>query len=41
MRGMPGMLYETSKLHAMDGIQYRGHDLFKIREVAPKTVPGG
>ena len=32
MRGMPGMLYETSKLHAMDGIEYRGMDLFKIRE---------
>lgn len=41
MRGMPGMLYETSKLHAMDGIQYRGYDLFKIREIAPKTIPGG
>lgn len=41
MRGMPGMVYETSKLHAMDGIQYRGYDLFKIRELAPKTVPGG
>lgn len=41
MRGLPGMLYETSKLHAMDGIQYRGYDLFKIRELAPKTIPGG
>lgn len=41
MRGMPGMVYETSKLHAMDGIQYRGYDLFKIRELAPKTIPGG
>jgi citrate synthase len=28
MRGLPGMLYETSKLHEMDGIAYRGHDLF-------------
>jgi citrate synthase len=41
MRGLPGMLYETSKLHHMDGITYRGHDLFKIREIAPKTIPGG
>jgi len=41
MRGMPGMLYETSKLHPTDGIEYRGYDLFKIRELAPKTVPGG
>jgi citrate synthase len=41
MRGLPGMLYETSKLHPIDGIEYRGHDLFKIRENAPKTVPGG
>jgi len=41
MRGLPGMLYETSKLHPMDGIEYRGQDLFKIRENAPKTVPGG
>jgi len=41
MRGLPGMLYETSKLHPTKGINYRGHDLFKIREVAPKTIPGG
>ena len=41
MRGLPGMLYETSKLHHIDGIEYRGHDLFKIRGLAPKTVEGG
>ena len=41
MRGLPGLLYETSKLHHLDGIEYRGYDLFKIRELAPKTVPGG
>jgi citrate synthase len=41
MRGMPGMLYETSKLHPMDGIEYRGMDLYKIREKAPKTIKGG
>jgi citrate synthase len=32
MRGLPGMLYETSKLHPMDGIEYRGYDLYKVRE---------
>ena len=41
MRGLPGMLYETSKLDAMEGIKYRGHDLFEIRKMAPKTVSGG
>lgn len=41
MRGIPGMLYETSKLDAMDGIFYRGTKLMDIRENAPKTVPGG
>jgi len=41
MRGMPGMLYETSKLHPTEGIEYRGYDLFKIRELAPKTIEGG
>lgn len=41
MRGMPGMMYETSKLHHLDGIEYRGYDLFKIRKQAPKTIPGG
>lgn len=41
MRGMPGMLYETSKLHPTEGIEYRGYDLFKIRELAPRTVEGG
>lgn len=41
MRGIPGMLYETSKLHPVDGIEYRGIDLFKVREEAPKTVEGG
>jgi citrate synthase len=31
MRGMMGMLYETSKLHHIDGINYRGKDLYEIR----------
>jgi hypothetical protein len=41
MRGLPGMLYETSKLHHEDGITYRGKDLFEVRKNAPKTIPGG
>lgn len=40
MRGMLGLVYETSKLHPVNGISYRGHDLFEIRKKAP-TVPGG
>lgn len=41
MRGMIGLLYETSKLHPIEGIHYRGHDLFSIMENAPSTKPGG
>lgn len=41
MRGLPGMLYETSKLHHIDGIEYRGYDLNKVCELAPKTIQGG
>jgi citrate synthase len=32
MRGMPGLLYETSKLDPNRGIAYRGHDLYEILE---------
>lgn len=41
MRGLPGMLYETSKLNSETGITYRGKDLFTIQREGPKTVPGG
>ena len=41
MRGLPGMLYETSKLDPSEGISYRGHKLFDVVEKAPATVPGG
>jgi len=41
MRGIPGMLYETSKLDPAEGISYRGTKLFDIREQAPATIPGG
>jgi len=40
MRSMPGLLYETSKLHHMDGITYRGKDLYQVRDQGPKA-PGG
>lgn len=40
MRGMMGLLYETSKLHHINGINYRDKDLFEIREQAPRA-PGG
>ena len=41
MRGLPGMLYETSKLDPNEGISYRGHKLFDVVEKAPTTTPGG
>ena len=37
---MLGMLYETSKLHPMNGITYRGHDLLEIADKAPKEEGG-
>jgi citrate synthase len=40
MRGMTGMLYETSKLDAIQGINYREKDLFEIRESAPRAPEG-
>jgi citrate synthase len=41
MRGMTGLIYETSKLSATEGIRYRGHSLDEIMEKAPKFVEGG
>jgi len=37
---MTGILYETSKLHPIQGINYREKDLYEIREQAPRA-PGG
>lgn len=37
---MAGILYETSKLHPIQGINYREKDLYEIREQAPRA-PGG
>lgn len=41
MRGIEGMIYETSKLHPVQGINYRGHDLFDVARHAPKVVENG
>jgi len=40
MRGMLGLLYETSKLHPVNGITYRGYDLVQIVDKSVKA-PGG
>jgi citrate synthase len=40
MRGMLGLVYETSKLHHINGITYRDKDLYEIRDQSPKA-PGG
>jgi citrate synthase len=40
MRGMPSLLYETSKLDKAHGITYRGKDLYDIKDNAPRA-PGG
>ena len=40
MRGMLGLVYETSKLHHINGITYRRYDLFEIVEKAPKAKGG-
>jgi citrate synthase len=40
MRGMLGMIYETSKLHPQNGINYRGKDLFEVAKNSTKA-PGG
>lgn len=37
---MMGLIYETSKLHPINGITYRQKDLYEIRDQSPKA-PGG
>ena len=41
MRGMTGLIYETSKLSATEGIRYRGHSLDEIMAECPSFVEGG
>lgn len=37
---MAGLLYETSKLHPIQGINYREKDLYEIKEQAPRAEGG-
>jgi citrate synthase len=41
MRGNMGLIYEPSKLHHLDGINYRGHSLNDMKANSPATIPGG
>jgi citrate synthase len=41
MRGLPGLLYETSKLDAQEGIAYRGHSLRDVQKKGPASIKGG
>ena len=40
MRGLPGLVTETSLLDPMDGIRFRGYSIPELREKLPKA-PGG
>jgi citrate synthase len=40
MRGMPGMVTETSRLDPEEGIRFRGYSIPELREQLPKA-PGG
>src|ERR1044071_5262255 len=40
MRGMTGLVTETSLLDAQDGIRFRGYSIPELREKLPK-IPGG
>ena len=41
MRGITGLIYETSKLSPTEGIRYRDHNLDEIMERAPTFIEGG
>src|SRR3954462_12802751 len=40
MRGMPGMVTETSRLDPEEGIRFRGYSIPELRQKLPKA-PGG
>ncbi len=40
MRGMPALIYETSKLDSSEGIRFRGYSIPELQEKLPK-YPGG
>lgn len=41
MRGMPALIYETSKLDPGEGIRFRGYSIPELNEVLPKYPPEG
>ncbi len=41
MRGITGMMYETSLLDAEEGIRFRGYTIPELRERLPKASGGG
>jgi len=41
MRGIPGLLWETSLLDPEEGIRFRGHSIPEIQAKLPKVRPGG
>ena len=41
MRGMPALIYETSKLDNEEGIRFRGYSIPELQEKLPKYPPNG
>ena len=41
MRGIKGMVWETSVLDAEEGIRFRGKTIPECQEVLPAAIPGG
>ena len=41
MRGMPALIYETSKLDPAEGIRFRGYSIPELSDVLPKYPPEG
>jgi citrate synthase len=41
MRGMPALIYETSKLDHEEGIRFRGYSIPELQEKLPKYPPDG
>lgn len=41
MRGIPGLLWETSLLDPEEGIRFRGYSIPECQEKLPAAMPGG
>jgi citrate synthase len=41
MRGIPGLLWETSLLDPEEGIRFRGHSIPELQKLLPAAIPGG